>query len=168
MLITQPPFASIVARQASWAQTSAPRTFTRKVLSQASRSASIVRPMTGLVAALLISTSMPPSRSIVAATHASAWSGSPALAANVARRAPGTSASIPCAASSSASCFRDDSITAAPSRAYAVAMPSPIPFDAPVIERDLAVEHSHVRLRIGLAISGLESHAPRRSVPVNP
>ena len=29
----------------------------------------MVRPMTGLVAALLMSTSMPPSRSIVAATH---------------------------------------------------------------------------------------------------
>ena len=75
--------ASIVARHASCVQTSAPRTFTRKVLSHASRSASIVRPITGLVPALLTSTSMPPSRSIVASTQASAWSGSPALAANV-------------------------------------------------------------------------------------
>ena len=47
-------------------------------------------PMTGFVAALFTSTSRAPSCSSVAATHAAAWSGSPALAANVATPCTGT------------------------------------------------------------------------------
>src|SRR6056297_787530 len=70
---------------------------------------------------------MPPNRSTVAATHAAACSGSPALAAYVA-----VSPSMPAAASSSASCLRDDSITAAPASASVAAMARPMPFDAPV------------------------------------
>ena len=48
------------------------------------------RPCTGFVAALFTSTSSAPNRSRVAATQAAAWSGSPAFAAKVATRAPGT------------------------------------------------------------------------------
>src|SRR5262245_38244951 len=88
---------------------------------------SILGPMYGLVAALLTRMSTDPNRSTVAATHASACSGSPALAAYVA-----TSPSIVDAASSSASCLRDDNITAAPLAARDAAAARPIPRDAPV------------------------------------
>ena len=84
-------------------------------------------PMYGLVAALLTRMSTPPNAAIVASTHACACSGSPALAANVA-----TSPSMAAAASSSASCLRDDSITRAPDAANADAIARPMPFDAPV------------------------------------
>ena len=65
--------------------------------------------MYGFVAALFTRMSSPPNRSSVAATHASACSGSPAFATVQA-----TSPSSAFAAASSASAFRDDSITRAP------------------------------------------------------
>src|SRR5438132_13852643 len=83
--------------------------------------------MCGLVAALFTRMSTRPKRFTVACTHASAWSGSPALAANTS-----TSPSISAAAFSSCSCFRDDNITLAPDSAIALAIANPIPFDAPV------------------------------------
>ncbi len=69
-----------------------------------------------------------PNRSNVAATHASAWSGSPAFAANHA-----TSPSMPAAAASSASGLRDDNMTRAPLAASSVAIASPMPRDEPVM-----------------------------------
>ena len=64
---------------------------------------------------------------MVAATQASAASRSPALAACTA-----ISPSIPAAASSSASCLREESITCAPDSAKTSAMARPIPLEAPV------------------------------------
>ena len=85
MLMTEPPCSRIHARQASCVHTNAPRTFTWKVLSQAGElGVDGRRPSTGFVAALFTRMSSAPSCSIVAATQAAAWSGSPALAANVA------------------------------------------------------------------------------------
>src|SRR4051812_17861528 len=90
---------------------------------------SMLAPMYGLVAALFTRMSTAPKASIVACTAASAWSGSPALAANTA-----TSLSLPMPAftASSASCLRDDSITCAPAFANVSAIARPMPFDAPV------------------------------------
>ncbi len=127
-----PPWSRIHARHASWLHTKQPRTFTWKVLSQAPSSASIVAPMLGLVAALLTRMSRAPSCSTQAATHAAAWSGSPALAAMVASCAPGVASRIAAAASSRPSCLRDESITAAPASANEAAMARPMPFEAPV------------------------------------
>src|SRR5262245_23822558 len=73
-----------------------------------------------------------PNRSMVAATHAATWSGSPALAANTAVPPP-----ISADAASSASCLRDDSITDAPAPAYAAAMALPMPRLAPVTSATL-------------------------------
>ena len=131
-LMIEPPCSRIHDRQASWDHTNAPRTFTWKVLSQAGSSASMVAPITGFVAALFTSTSSAPNRSRVAATQAAAWSGSPAFAAKVATRAPGTAFSIATAASSSPCCLREVSITAAPPSASDVAIARPMPFDDPV------------------------------------
>ena len=58
---------------------------------------------------------MAPKRSMVAATQAAIWSGSPALAANTATSPP--ESGISAAVASRASCLRDDSITAAPASA---------------------------------------------------
>jgi hypothetical protein len=76
--------------------------------------------------------SMRPKRSMVAATQAVIWSGSPALAANTAVWPEAPPAAMSSAASSSASCLRDDIITAAPAPANAVAMALPMPRLAPV------------------------------------
>src|SRR6185312_6589135 len=131
-LMIEPPCSRIHDRQASCDQTNAPRTFTWKVLSQAASSASMVAPITGFVAALFTSTSSAPNRSRVAATQDAAWSGSPAFAAKVPTRAPGTVFSIATAASSRPGCLRDVSITAAPPSASEVAIARPMPFDDPV------------------------------------
>src|SRR5260370_28203789 len=89
---------------------------------------SMLSPIYGLVAALLTRMSTTPNRSTVAWMQASACSGSPALAANVATLPPG----IVAASSSRASALRDDSMTLAPAAAYDAAIAAPIPRDAPV------------------------------------
>jgi hypothetical protein len=76
-----------------------------------------------------------PTRSTVAATHAAAASGSPALASNTSSspaRPPSSAARISLAVVSSASRLRDDSITFAPLAARPSAMARPMPRDAPV------------------------------------
>ena len=97
----------------------------------------MVAPIDGFVAALFTRMSTAPSCSTVAATHAAAWSGSPAFAAKVAIRAPGVVAEIAAAASSSPACLRDESMTAAPPSASDAAIARPMPFDAPVTSATL-------------------------------
>ena len=89
---------------------------------------SIAGPMYGLVAALLTRMSTLPKRSTVAATQASACVG----VTGVGGEASATSPSMPAAASSRASCLRDESITFAPDAARVAAMARPMPFEAPV------------------------------------
>ena len=80
------------------------------------------------MAALLTRMSTRPNRANVAATHASASSGSPALAACHA-----ASPSMVATAASSASGLRDEIITRAPLAANSWAMARPMPRDAPVM-----------------------------------
>src|SRR6266849_2204852 len=89
---------------------------------------SMLGPRYGFVAALLTRMSTAPNRSTVAWMQASACSGSPALAANVATLPSG----IVAATSSRASALRADSMTLAPAAANDAAMAAPIPRDAPV------------------------------------
>src|SRR5438445_3812244 len=117
MLMTDPPRSDMVAFQAHWVQTRAPSWLTCTVLLARETSIPIMGPMYGLVAALLTRMSRPPRRSTVAATQASAASGSPALAAN-----QETSPDMEAAASLSWSSFRDEIITRAPASAMAAAM----------------------------------------------
>ena len=69
---------------------------------------------------------------MVAATHASAASRSPALAANTATSPGAPDAAISAAAASSCSCLRELIITLAPDAANCAAIALPMPFDAPV------------------------------------
>src|ERR1700736_1344282 len=90
---------------------------------------SMLGPMYGFVAALLTRMSSTPNRSTVPCTHASAWSGAPALVAKVAPLSLG----IVAATSSRASALREDNMTLAPAAANATAVAAPIPREAPVI-----------------------------------
>ena len=130
--MTDPPRSDMAARQAHWVQISTPSWFTCTVLLARDTSMPIIGPMYGFVAALLTRMSRPPRRSTVAATHASAASGSPALAANQA-----TSPVMEPAASLSWSSLRDEIITRAPASAMAAAMARPIPLEAPVTSATL-------------------------------
>ena len=133
MLRTTPPRSAMDARQADWIHTSGPRQFTATVLSNRLVSMPSVGPMYGLVAALFTRMSTDPRRSTVAATQASAWSGSPALAANdLEPWRPASTARISAAHASRASTLRDESITAAPLAASVAAIALPMPRDAPV------------------------------------
>src|SRR5438067_7643343 len=78
-----------------------------------------------------------PKRSMVAATHAAAWSGSPALAANQA-----TSPLMSAAAASRPAALRDEIITEAPDSAMADAMALPMPLDPPVTSATLPSSRS--------------------------
>ena len=135
MFSTEPPCSCIDACHTSWDHISGPAQLTEIVLSRRGRSMSIVLPMYGFVAALFTRMSMRPNRSMVAATHAAASSGSPALAACQA-----ASPSIVATAASSTSAFRDEIITRAPLRPNSWAIARPMPREPPVIERDLVVE----------------------------
>ena len=131
--MTTPPRSRIDARHASCIHTNGPRRLTRKFLSHCSRVASTTNPKWTLAPALLTRMSTAPNRSTVASMQARASSGSPALAANAATSSPGS----PLTTSSSASCLRDENITDAPARAYAVAIAQPMPRDAPVTSATL-------------------------------
>src|SRR5687768_10344809 len=95
-----------------------------------------------------------PKRSTVAATHASACSGSPALAANTS-----TSPSIRPAASSSASCLRELSMTDAPEPARFRATASPTPRDAPVTSATLPSSRISMPATVGEGGAGERGEA---------
>ena len=114
----------------------------------------MVAPMVGLVAALFTRMSRAPSCSTHAATHAAAWSGSPALAANVASRAPGVAARIAAAASSRPPCLRDDSITAAPASAKDAGDGPPDALRRAGDQRDLTGEFCAPRTAVSRATMG--------------
>src|SRR6266511_493817 len=115
MLTTAPPRSAIDARQAQRVHASMPNWLTRTVFSARGRSRSMRSPMYGLVAALLTRTSSRPSRSVVSATHRSAWSGSPALATMARTSASPARSSSRSRASRSPSGLRAAITTCAPS-----------------------------------------------------
>jgi len=127
-----PGFSRKACFHAAWHQNTGPRMFTWIVLSNRPGSISIVGPAYGFVAALFTRMSSRPKRSIVARTHASAASMSPALAANTA-----VSPFISSAAACKPSSLREVSITWAPDSTNPAAMDFPIPLDAPVTSATL-------------------------------